>query len=112
MIKTAVHDYDPMVQVSRISPEYVLVGGDLRCNFCGSMSVEQVLSHLDAGAKLQPADRKYGWPHKWYVVGDSVYAKFYSLHAKEATPEQHELLSKAMGLRLHFTDTEVRWSPV
>ena len=31
------------------------------------MHPEEVAAALRAGARLDPADRKYGWPHKFYV---------------------------------------------
>lgn len=44
--------------------------GSLRgCGYCGSMHPEDVAAALRSGARLDPADRKYGWPHKFYVEG-------------------------------------------
>lgn len=37
------------------------------CDYCGSIHPEDLLAVLAAGAKLHPADEKYGWPHKFYV---------------------------------------------
>ena len=42
--------------------------GHLRaCEYCGSMPPDDLAAAIRAGAKLDPADRKYGWPHKFYV---------------------------------------------
>jgi len=44
--------------------------GSLRgCGYCGSMHPADLAAALLAGARLDPADRKYGWPHKFYVEG-------------------------------------------
>lgn len=40
-----------------------------RCWFCGSVHPEDLLAALRAGATLDGADWKYGWPHKFYVRG-------------------------------------------
>lgn len=39
------------------------------CAYCGSMHPADLVAALKAGAKLDPADWKYGWPHKYYVNG-------------------------------------------
>lgn len=39
------------------------------CGYCGSIHPEDLLAVLLAGAQLQGSDRKYGWPHKFYVEG-------------------------------------------
>jgi hypothetical protein len=39
------------------------------CSYCGSLSPLALLDALKAGARLNPADWKYGWPHKFYVDG-------------------------------------------
>jgi hypothetical protein len=40
-----------------------------QCNYCGSMHPHALLEALRAGAVLDMADWKYGWPHKFYVEG-------------------------------------------
>lgn len=37
------------------------------CYFCGSIHPEDLLTALEAGARLGGSDWKYGWPHKFYV---------------------------------------------
>lgn len=39
------------------------------CSYCGSLHPEDLLNVLEAGARLELADMKYGWPHKFYVSG-------------------------------------------
>jgi hypothetical protein len=39
------------------------------CSYCGSLHPLDLLDALKAGANLDPADWKYGWPHKFYVNG-------------------------------------------
>lgn len=39
------------------------------CSYCGSIHPEDLLRHLNAGARLGGSDWKYGWPHKFYVEG-------------------------------------------
>lgn len=44
--------------------------GRLRgCSYCGSMAPWDLLEALRAGARAHEADRKYGWPHKYYIDG-------------------------------------------
>lgn len=40
------------------------------CSYCGCIHPDDLIVALKAGAKLQGADLKYGWPHKFYV--DSI----------------------------------------
>lgn len=45
------------------------------CSYCGSISPSELVAAIAAGAKLEPSDRKYGWPHKFYVDGiQNIYA--------------------------------------
>ena len=37
------------------------------CSYCGSLHPEDVLAAMKAGAKIEWADFKYGWPHKLYI---------------------------------------------
>lgn len=131
--------------------------GQLRgCSFCGSLAPDDLAAALAAGATLSPADRKYGWPHKFYVDGvpnphaglletlgggstrrvdlpegaqviedqggDYVrfrvkptpapaltHAKFYTLHLRDATPEEKAAIERAIGLQFTFEDAGVRW---
>jgi hypothetical protein len=44
--------------------------GRLRsCGYCGSMHPADVAAAIEAGAKGEWADMKYGWPHKSYWEG-------------------------------------------
>lgn len=40
-----------------------------RCSYCGSIHPQDFYEALKASATLDAADRKYGWPHKFYVRG-------------------------------------------
>jgi hypothetical protein len=39
------------------------------CGYCGSMHPEDLVRMLAQGATLGGSDWKYGWPHKFYVMG-------------------------------------------
>lgn len=39
------------------------------CSYCGSIHPEDLLRFLAAGATIEVADMKFGWPHKFYVNG-------------------------------------------
>jgi hypothetical protein len=44
--------------------------GRLRsCGYCGSMHPSDVVAAIQAGARGEWADMKYGWPHKSYFEG-------------------------------------------
>lgn len=55
------------------TPPDVMAGkstGSLRsCQFCGSMHPADLAAAIKAGATVEWADWKYGWPHKLYVNG-------------------------------------------
>lgn len=40
-----------------------------KCSYCGSIHPEDLVTLLRNGARLEGADWKYGWPHKFYVEG-------------------------------------------
>jgi hypothetical protein len=49
--------------------EYPQTGRPFRtCSYCGSMHPEDLIAALRQGARLEGADWKYGWPHKFYVA--------------------------------------------
>lgn len=94
------------------------------CSYCGCIHPEDLLAALRAGARLERAGMKYGWPHKLYVenmpnpkageqcrVGSRhngagepepimgaaptyVYAKFYTQHLTDLSPEALVELAK------------------
>lgn len=87
-------------------------GGKQCCSWCGSMHPSDLAAALRAGeASGHWADFKYGWPHKWYVDGVPGSIKFYTEHLQDATPEDREVIEKAMGLRFTFEGDGVRWAP-
>lgn len=137
--------------------------GHLRgCKFCGSMHPEDLAAAIRAGATVEWADFKYGWPHKVYVykvpnphagmvesrsmssseapgyervahprfnertgervedlvrwvqkgvAGPTTDGKFYTVHLQDATPEDREVIERAMGLRFTFDGRGVGWVP-
>lgn len=102
------------------------------CGFCGSVRPDELAAALKAGATLEAADRKYGWPHKFYVnrfpnpfpdalkittriygpngrqdgpaepEGSTIHAKFYTEHLLDASPEDRDVIEQAMGLHVAF----------
>ena len=88
------------------------------CSFCGSMTIDDVVKYAQIpGTEYSGSDWKYGWPHKFYIsipcdpyeraisgvsalngeftdikraVCTSRHHKFYSVHLRDATPEQLE----------------------
>lgn len=58
------------------------------CSYCGSIHPTDLLALLHGGDKLTLADKKYGWPHKFYTED---YNKFYSLHMLDAGDDFDEL---------------------
>lgn len=94
------------------------------CAYCGSIHpadlAAELRAHPNAGT-LEMADRKYGWPHKFYASGSMTlgWCKFYTEHLQDADDADRELIMARMGLRFTFgTDEdqdgtkpgEVRWS--
>lgn len=45
------------------------IHGYRTCSYCGSIHPEDLLTCLESNpdVKLETADWKYGWPHKWYM---------------------------------------------
>ncbi len=89
------------------------------CDYCGSMHPEDLLAAVERGARLDGADWKYGWPHKFYVTGGGIpHGKFYNVHLlddldDEARAKVIDVLWRHTGVRfglvageLHF---DARW---
>lgn len=55
-----------------------------RCTYCGSLSPNALRDLIKEGAKIELADQKYGWPHKFYITAEKDWGKFYSVHLKDA----------------------------
>ena len=86
---------------------YSVRGGSTRhCDYCGSLHPEDLAKYLREGTvtRLSPADRKYGWPHKFYT--EPAWNKFYSEHLIDASEEDRDLISKYMGLNVNFAVDE------
>ena len=80
------------------------------CSYCGSICPEDLALALgQQGERLEEADRKYGWPHKFYVVAPGLHAKFYTTHLQDADPGDRSVIERAMGLRFTFVGDRVSW---
>lgn len=117
--RTLVHADDPMMKapfrlaeayVDGAVPYRVRDDGKEHCDFCGSLSPTALVEMLKAGAGLSQADMKYGWPHKFYVERAS-WGKFYTVHLVDATPEERDIIERAMGLHIVFDGDRVGWRP-
>jgi hypothetical protein len=111
---TIAHDKDP--QAAQFAPHtYQMREGYERCSYCGSVAPSALAVLLKTeGTAVEWADFKYGWPHKIYVTGPGIpHLKFYTVHLKDATPEEVGVIEGAM--KLHFVwegDTGVKWFPI
>lgn len=85
---------------------------DDTCSYCGSLSPSKVVELLAAGATLEQADWKYGWLHKSYIVAPQLYAKFYTTHLQDATPDEKAAIEAAIGMTFTFSGATVSWRPV
>ena len=73
--------------------------GYRHCSYCGSIHPEDLLILLENGARLQGADWKYGYPHKFYVqdTGIKTAVKFYTTHMKDLLGEpEFEQVARAI----------------
>ncbi len=62
------------------------------CGYCGSMHPADLADALRNGARLDPADRKYGWPHKFYVENvPNPHAGMLESRHGSSHPPQHEI---------------------
>lgn len=87
------------------------------CSYCGSMHPADLARMLrEEGTRLDEADRKYGWPHKFYLHGGSMQTrgarKFYTVHLQDASEEDRLTIELHMGLRFEFSNegTSVKWT--
>jgi len=104
------------------------------------MHPSDMVMEIKGGARIDPADRKYGWPHKFYVdnapnpyegqpevrgatsVGGvttyhdpqpagKAYGKFYTVHLQDATEEEREIIEQALRIHFEFAGGAVKWWP-
>lgn len=111
------------------------------CSYCGSITVADALRFFRTqGTKWSASDWKYGWPHKFYLdvpcepfravisktvrggeVVDVQYGtrsshnlKFYTLHLKDATPQQltewNEHVAPVVGVQFEVVDGQLRYT--
>lgn len=120
-IRTYVHDDALGVRVQKRTPvfRHFKAHDDevLSCDWCGSISpwdLARLIRTERIG--LDSADQKYGWPHKFYLRPHVLHApvKFYTIHLEDATPEDRDVIERAIGYHFEFTKvgpgrTDVRW---
>lgn len=121
------HDDDPAHRAPFFFPPPVWreanEHGFRTCSFCGSIHPEDLLRALEAGATLECADWKYGWPHKFYVRGVPSsdlqsagfgWGKWYNAHLQELSPEAFDALaprlSAGTGVTFARDERGIKWS--
>lgn len=80
------HEIDPRFRYADLTLEWKERGGTRHCSYCGSLHPEDLLRLMREGAELGGSDRKYGFPHKFYVygaVGPGGMGKFYTNHLSD-----------------------------
>ena len=84
-------------------------GPKLACSYCGSAHPRELaLAIRSGGVTLDPADRKYGWPHKFYLNGQLAPGiKFYTEHLQDASEEDRDTIERALDISFTFTDDGV-----
>lgn len=82
--------------------------GRLHCAYCGSLHPREVVALLKAGATMEVADWKYGWPHKAYL--HDPWGKFYTRHLVDATPEEKRAIEQALRLTIDYDPATQRVS--
>ena len=91
--------YSPATWRDAIAPDMSTgrTTGTLRgCSWCGSMHPLDLAAAIKAGATLEPADRKYGWPHKFYVHNaPNPHAGLLGSRCSKSHPTQEEIDSGA-----------------
>jgi hypothetical protein len=86
----------------------------IRCSFCGSMSVAEVIETLQIeGSHFSGSDWKYGWPHKFYIGKKGQHGKFYAVHLFDATPEEwaqwREIVYPLIGIRFEIDEQGLKY---
>lgn len=75
--------------------------GLLSCSYCGSMRPEDMMQVIrQGGARVELADMKYGWPHKFYVDSANLprgRGKFYTEHLADAAPDVLEEFNRSVA---------------
>lgn len=120
------HDDDPSQHSPFNFPAPLWRAADERgfrtCSHCGSIHPEDLLRALQAGSQLECADMKYGWPHKFYVHGvpssdlqsaGSGWAKWYTTHLQELSPEAFDALAPRLavsGVTFERDERGIKWS--
>lgn len=116
---TVAHRYTHAAQ----GVKYAVRGIDANrsCDWCGSVHPEDLATWIRAGMRLEQADMKYGWPHKYYSAagtqppGAPSWIKFYTEHLQDASPADRDTIERAMGLRITFSGDDrgtVSWKHI
>lgn len=83
------------------------------CTYCGGIHPEDLIVLLDAGARLERTDWKYGWPHKFYVINDECdfWGKFYTTHMQDScvTDEIRERVQRVTGILYRVRDGQLHY---
>lgn len=88
------------------------------CSHCGSIHPEDLLRSLQAGAALETADWKYGWPHKFYVsnIPNANHGREVSrssgsgpLPMSDADRARWKRYGEREGCRVEFSEADGRW---
>lgn len=78
------------------------------CSYCGSIHPGDLMGLVDLHeVRLESADQKYGWPHKFYITGvPVVHAKWYNVHfadlAGDAFTMVAEFVEQQGGIRFEM----------
>lgn len=117
-LRPVCHDKD-MNAMRYGAPEWQKRDGLRRCSYCGSLHPEDLMHALKAGARLETADWKYGWTHKFYVEGipnpnaGKEVSKSYGSGPLPLPDEKRTYwtnMGSKVGCRVEFTEGEGRWN--
>lgn len=116
------HAIDPIFRYSEIPIIWRDAKTDYRsCSYCGSLHPADLTLWVEQrGARLELADMKYGWPHKFYIRYESQkpagYApiKFYSEHLLDIEDDYtfhylSGLLAQRGGVQFIRRGTQLGW---
>lgn len=120
--KPTCHSIDPIFRFSEMEIVWRDAESDHRsCSYCGSLHPADLLLWVEQrGAKLELADMKYGWPHKFYIRYESqrpaggAPIKFYNEHLMEIADEYtfkylSGLLAQRGGIQFVRKDGRLGW---
>lgn len=107
----AIHCHEPFASIRPV--EWEERDGRSHCNYCGSIHPDVLIGLLEAGARLERSDMKYGWPHKFYVHHPDFYGKWYNEHLLDLDDPSFRTLTRHIQqqTRILFTREhgQFRW---